>query len=151
MTTMVGTNIGANNIDRAEKIGITGATSAGLLSGAIGLILALTPDIWIKIFTSDQAALMVTKQYIQILGVCYLFQGLGLSLYFASQGANAMKWPIIITALRFIVFTVAAIISVYWLSTGIVGIFYSSAIAMILFGVLMVLALKRGAWRDTRN
>ena len=147
MTTMVGTNIGANNIDRAEKIGITGATSAGLLSGAIGLILALTPDIWIKIFTSDQAALMVTKQYIQILGVCYLFQGFGLSLYFASQGANAMKWPIIITALRFIVFTVAAIISVYWLSTGIVGIFYSSAIAMILFGALMVLALKRGAWR----
>ena len=73
MTTMVGTNIGANNIDRAEKIGIIGATSAGLLSGAIGLILALTPDIWIKIFTSDQATLMVTKQYIQILGVCYLF------------------------------------------------------------------------------
>jgi Na+-driven multidrug efflux pump len=109
----------------------------------------LTPDIWIKIFTSDQATLMVTKQYIQILGVCYLFQGFGLSLYFASQGANAMKWPIIITALRFIVFTVAAIISVYWLSTGIVGIFYSSAIAMILFGVLMVIALKKGAWRDT--
>ena len=149
MTTMVGTNIGANNIDRAEKIGIIGATSAGLLSGAIGLILALTPDIWIKIFTSDQATLMVTKQYIQILGVCYLFQGFGLSLYFASQGANAMKWPIIITALRFIVFTVAAIISVYWLSTGIVGIFYSSAIAMILFGDLMVVALKKGAWRDT--
>jgi Na+-driven multidrug efflux pump len=58
-----------------------------------------------------------------------------------------MKWPIIITALRFIVFTVAAMISVYWLSTGIVGIFYSSAFAMILFGALMVLALKRGAWR----
>ena len=56
MTTMVGTNIGANNIDRAEKIGITGATSAGLLSGAIGLILALTPDIWIKIFTSDPSS-----------------------------------------------------------------------------------------------
>jgi putative MATE family efflux protein len=147
MTTMVGTNIGANNIDRAERIGMIGATSAGLLSGVIGLILALTPDIWIRVFTADQETLMVTKQYIQILGVCYLFQGFGLSLYFASQGANAMKWPIVITALRFVVFTVAALVSVYWLSTGIVGIFYSSAGAMILFGVLMVVALKKGAWR----
>ena len=147
MTTMVGTNIGANNIERAEKIGMIGATSAGLLSGIIGLILALTPDIWIKVFTADQATLLVTKQYIQILGVCYLFQGFGLSLYFASQGANAMKWPIIITALRFVVFTVAALISVYWLSSGIVGIFYSSAAAMILFGIFMVVALKKGAWR----
>ena len=147
MTTMVGTNIGANNIDRAERIGMIGATSAGLLSGVIGLILALTPDIWIRVFTADQETLMVTKQYIQILGVCYLFQGFGLSLYFASQGANAMKWPIVITALRFVVFTVAALVSVYWLSTGIVGIFYSSAGAVILFRVLMVVALKKGAWR----
>jgi putative MATE family efflux protein len=147
MTTMVGTNIGANNIDRAERIGMIGATSAGLISGVIGLILALTPDIWIRVFTADQETLMVTKQYIQILGVCYLFQGFGLSLYFASQGANAMKWPIVITALRFVVFTVAALVSVYWLSTGIAGIFYSSAGAMILFGVLMVVALKKGAWR----
>jgi putative MATE family efflux protein len=147
MTTMVGTNIGANNIDRAERIGMIGATSAGLLSGVIGLILALTPDIWIRVFTADQETLMVTKQYIQILGVCYLFQGFGLSLYFASQGSNAMKWPIVITALRFVVFTVAALVSVYWLSTGIAGIFYSSAGAMILFGVLMVVALKKGAWR----
>ncbi|MDA7730025.1 MATE family efflux transporter [Gammaproteobacteria bacterium] len=147
MTTMVGTNIGANNIDRAERIGMIGATSAGLLSGVIGLILALTPDIWIRVFTADQETLMVTKQYIQILGVCYLFQGFGLSLYFASQGANAMKWPIVITALRFVVFTVAALVSVYWLSTGIAGIFYSSGGAMILFGVLMVVALKKGAWR----
>ena len=147
MTTMVGTNIGADNIDRAERIGVVGASSAGLLSGVIGLILALTPDIWISIFTEDQETLMVTKQYIQILGVCYLFQGLGLSLYFASQGANAMKWPIIITALRFFVFTIAALISVYWLSTGLVGIFYSSAGAMVLFGILMVVALKKGAWR----
>jgi hypothetical protein len=58
-----------------------------------------------------------------------------------------MKWPIIITGLRFIVFTFAALISIHWLSTGIVGIFYSSAGAMVLFGVLMVLAVKFGAWR----
>ena len=44
MTTMVGTNIGANDINRAEQIGMVGAASSGLLSGLIGLILALTPE-----------------------------------------------------------------------------------------------------------
>ena len=148
MTAMVGTNIGAKNIERAEKIGMVGATTAGLLSAVIGLALALTPNLWISIFTSDPETLLVTKQYIQILGVCYVFQGYGLSLYFASQGANAMKWPIIITAIRLIVFSVIALVAVYWLSYGLVSIFYASAIAMGIFGILMVISLKMGAWRD---
>ena len=147
MTTMVGTNMGANNVTRAEQIGMVGAASSGFLSGLIGLILALTPDFWISFFTSDQEVLSITKIYIQILGVCYLFQGVGLSLYFASQGANSMRWPIVITAIRFIVFTVAALLSVYYFATGVVGIFYSSAGAMILFGILMFIAVKKGAWR----
>ena len=149
MTAMVGTNIGAKNIERAEKIGMVGATTAGLLSAVIGLALALTPNLWISIFTSDPETLLVTKQYIQILGVCYVFQGYGLSLYFASQGANAMKWPIIITAIRLIVFSVLALVAVYWLSYGLVSIFYASAIAMVIFGILMVISLKMGAWRDS--
>ena len=148
MTAMVGTNIGAKNIERAEKIGMVGATTAGLLSAVIGLALALTPNLWISIFTSDPETLLVTKQYIQILGVCYVFQGYGLSLYFASQGASAMKWPIIITAIRLIVFSVLALVAVYWLSYGLVSIFYASAIAMVIFGILMVISLKMGAWRD---
>ena len=148
MTAMVGTNIGAKNIERAERIGMVGATTAGLLSAVIGLALALTPNLWISIFTSDPETLLVTKQYIQILGVCYVFQGYGLSLYFASQGANAMKWPIIITAIRLIVFSVLALVAVYWLSYGLVSIFYASAIAMVIFGVLMVISLKMGAWRN---
>jgi putative MATE family efflux protein len=148
MTAIVGTNIGAKNIKRAEKIGMVGATTAGLLSAVIGLALALTPNLWISIFTSDPETLLVTKQYIQILGVCYVFQGYGLSLYFASQGANAMKWPIIITAIRLIVFSVIALVAVYWLSYGLVSIFYASAIAMVIFGILMVISLKMGAWRD---
>lgn len=149
MTAMVGTNIGAKNIERAEKIGMVGATTAGLLSAVIGLALALTPNLWISIFTSDPETLLVTKQYIQILGICYIFQGYGLSLYFASQGANAMKWPIIITAIRLVVFSVLALVAVYWLSYGLVSIFYASAIAMVIFGILMVISLKMGAWRNT--
>jgi Na+-driven multidrug efflux pump len=59
-----------------------------------------------------------------------------------------MKWPIIITAIRLIVFSVLALVAVYWLSYGLVSIFYASAIAMVIFGILMVISLKMGAWRN---
>ena len=149
MTTMVGTNVGAKNIDRAEKIGFIGGISAGLLSGIIGVILALTPEYWIHFFTNDEAAYLVTKQYIQIVGICYGFQGLGLSLYFASQGANAMRWAILATIARCLIAAIGGWISVYYFSAGITGIFYSAAAAVIIYGFMLIISLRMGAWRKS--
>ena len=149
MTAMVGTNIGAKNINRAERIGWLGGISAGFFAGIIGIVLALTPELWINIFATDEATYLVTKQYIQIVGLCYAFQGLGLSLYFASQGANAMQWPIIATITRFIVAALGGWMAVYWFSSGLTGVFYSAAIAMTLFGLIMLISLKMGAWRKS--
>ena len=149
MTTMVGTNVGAKNIDRAEKIGFIGGISAGLLSGIIGVILALTPEYWIHFFTNDEAAYLVTKQYIQIVGICYGFQGLGLSLYFASQGANAMRWAILATIARCLIAAIGGWISVNYFSAGITGIFYSAAAAVIIYGFMLIISLRMGAWRKS--
>ena len=95
--------------------------------------------------------MIVTKQYIEIVGLCFTFQGLGLSLYFASQGANAMKWPIIATVSRFVVAALGGWIAVNWFSSGIAGVFYAAASAMTLYGLMLVLSLKMGAWRRTNS
>tara|TARA_B100000959_G_C14950673_1_gene611768 strand:- start:1234 stop:2064 length:831 start_codon:yes stop_codon:yes gene_type:complete len=147
MTAIVGANIGAKNIERAEKVGISGGLSAGIISAFIGVILALFPDLWIGFFTDDPKAYLVTKKYIQIVGPFYIFQGIGLSLYFASQGANAMKWPIIATVARFAIASIGGGLSVYWLSFGIEGVFLSSALAMVVFGLMIFSSIKLGAWR----
>ena len=81
MTSIVGANIGALNIDRAEKVGILGGSTAGFVSILIGLTLAVFPEAWIQFFTDDIKAFEVTKKYIQIVGPFYIFQGIGLSLY----------------------------------------------------------------------
>ena len=147
MTSIVGANIGAKNIIRAETVGIYGGTSAGVVSIFIGLTLALFPDAWIQFFTDDVKAFEVTKLYIQIVGPFYIFQGIGLSLYFASQGANAMKWPTIATIARFLIASIGGGISVHWLGFGIGSIFISSAIAMMIFGTMIFVSIKKGAWR----
>ncbi len=147
MTSIVGANIGALNIDRAEKVGILGGSTAGFVSILIGLTLAAFPEAWIQFFTDDIKAFEVTKKYIQIVGPFYIFQGIGLSLYFASQGANAMKWPTIATIARFIIACVGGGVSVYWLELGIESIFISSSVAMAIFGLMIFISIKKGAWR----
>ena len=147
MTSIVGANIGALNIDRAEKVGILGGSTAGFVSILIGLTLAVFPEAWIQFFTDDIKAFEVTKKYIQIVGPFYIFQGIGLSLYFASQGANAMKWPTIATIARFIIACAGGGISVYWLDLGIESIFISSSAAMAIFGLMIFISIKKGAWR----
>ena len=147
MTSIVGANIGALNIDRAEKVGILGGSTAGFVSILIGLTLAVFPEAWIQFFTDDIKAFEVTKKYIQIVGPFYIFQGIGLSLYFASQGANAMKWPTIATIARFIIACAGGGVSVYWLELGIESIFISSSAAMAIFGLMIFISIKKGAWR----
>ena len=147
MTSIVGDNIGAKEIIRAEKVGIYGGSTAGIVSVFIGLTLALFPESWIQFFTNDPKAFEVTKQYIQLVGPFYIFQGVGLSLYFASQGANAMKWPTIATIIRFLVASIGGAISVYWLGLGIESIFISSSVAMTIFGIMIFVSIKGGAWR----
>ena len=147
MTSIVGANIGANNIDRAETVGIYGGSTAGAVSILIGITLALFPDAWIQYFTDDVKAYEVTKLYIQIVGPFYIFQGIGLSLYFASQGANAMKWPTIATIARFLIASIGGGVSIHWFNLGIESIFISSSIAMMIFGTMIFVSIKRGAWR----
>ena len=53
MTSIVGANIGAKEIIRAEKVGIYGGSTAGIVSVFIGLTLALFPESWIQFFTND--------------------------------------------------------------------------------------------------
>jgi Na+-driven multidrug efflux pump len=87
------------------------------------------------------------KQYIQIVGPCFAFQGLGLSLYFASQGAGAMFWPVVSLVLRLIIAVGGAVLLINTTEWGLAGVFYAAAFGMAIYGIIMVSALKLGAFR----
>ena len=89
---MVGTSIGAGQRERALRVAWTGAAIAGGLTGAIGLAAALFPHAWLSLFGDDATMIAVGAQYLRIVGPFYGFFGVGLSLYFASQGAGRVGW-----------------------------------------------------------
>lgn len=85
---LVGTCIGAGLHARALHIAWVGAAIAGCLAEAIGLLAALFPASWLSLFGQDPQMLTIGAQYLRIVGPSYGFFGVGLALYFASQGAG---------------------------------------------------------------
>lgn len=147
MTSLVGLSIGAGKIERAETIGWTGSALAAGLAGLVGLVLAIFPEAWIYAFTTDAETFAVARDYIRIVGPFFLFQGMGLSLYFASQGAGTVTWPIIATLVRVVVAVGGGWLLAFWLDLGVQGVFIAAAAAMATFGLMIATSLKLGAWR----
>ena len=149
LTTIVGTNIGAGQYDRAEAAGWYGVLCAGLLAGSTGVVLALFPNVWIPLFTNDPDVVGVASHYIVIVGPAYAGLGIGLVLYFASQGAGAMRWPVLGMILRFVISVGGASYCVLYLDMGLEAIFYAGALGMSLYAIFIATAIFKGAWRPS--
>jgi len=150
LVAMVGTNVGAGRIARAEHVAWVGAGLAAAMTGAIGLIAALAPSLWIGLFTSEPAVLAAGSTYLRIVGPFYGFFGLGLALYFASQGAGRLLWPLLGGFLRLLVAAVGGWVVTRELGFGLPALYAVMALALVCFGATVALAVRGGAWRRGR-
>ena len=54
-----------------------------------------SPDTWLSLFDTDPAMLDAGSRYLHAVGPFYGLFGLGMALYFASQGAGRLLWPLL--------------------------------------------------------
>ncbi|MFO1325899.1 MAG: MATE family efflux transporter [Rubrivivax sp.] len=95
LTTMVATNLGAGRQDRARRVTWLGAALVLAITGTLGGVAALWPQQVLQPFTRDAQVLAFGHDYLQVLGGCYGLFGMGLALFFASQGAGRLFWPLV--------------------------------------------------------
>ena len=74
-----------------------------MITEAIGIAAAIWPRLWIMQFSADPPVVETATTYLRFVGPTYGFFGLGLALYFASQGAGRLFWPLSIGFLRMLV------------------------------------------------
>ena len=145
LAAMVGTSIGAGDRPRALRVAWTGAAIAALVTEAIGVGSALAPQAWLRLFGDDPGMIAVGSTYLRIVGPTYGFFGGGLALYFASQGAGRVGWPVAASALRMVVAVLGGLLAIR-LGSGPVGVFAALGAAQIVYGLSIAAAIASGSW-----
>jgi putative MATE family efflux protein len=142
---MVGTCIGAGQRERALRAAWIGAALAFAMTQAVGLWAAAFPHSWLRLFSDDPEMLEAGTLYLRSLGPVYGFFGLGLVLYFASQGAGRLKWPVIGNIVRLIVAALGGWLALRW-GGSLAQVFVAQAAALLLYGLVNAGAIAAGAW-----
>ena len=146
LVTMVGTSVGAGDRARALRVAWVGAAMAAAVTGTIGVVAALFPQAWLGLFTSDPAVLAAGTRYLRIVGPCYGFFGAGLALYFASQGAGRLLWPLLSAVARLAIAAAGGWLVMRALGESLPGLFAAMAAALVAMGCINVAAVQLGAW-----
>lgn len=147
LVVMVGTCAGAGDIRRARRIAWSGAAVAAGVTGAVGITVALWPGLWAGMFTRDAAVLDAGYTYLRIAGWCYAFFGAGIALYFASQGAGRMLWPVLAGSARFLIAVVGGFVLLRYFDGTLAGLFTVIGCAMLVYGTATAAAVKWSAWK----
>jgi putative MATE family efflux protein len=140
---MVGTNWGARRYARARRIAWVGVITTGIVCGTIGWIVALNPDLWIGLFSHNAEVSRIGALYLHIVAPVYVCFGLGLGLFFVSQGYGRGVAAMNANAARLIVSAGAGLAAVYWLDLGVAGFCAAVAAGFCLYAALLVVAVAR--------
>jgi putative MATE family efflux protein len=141
LVTMVGTNVGAGELARARRVAWVGAGLAAAVTGSVGVLAALLPRAWIGTFSSQPEVLAAGETYLRIVGPSYGFFGLGLALYFASQGAGRLIWPLAAGFARLLVAVGGGWLAVTWLGE-LPALFAAITLGFLVFGGAQAAAIN---------
>jgi MATE family, multidrug efflux pump len=142
---MVGMAMGAGLVKRARRVAWTAGAAAGLTVGLVGLIVAVDPALWVSLFTSDPGATAAANSYFAWAGPAFGFFGMGVCLYFASQGAAKVGGPVLAGTLRLLLvglggWWLVSIDAPAWTLFALVGV------AMVMFGLATALSIRLTRW-----
>src|SRR5688572_10907245 len=145
LVAIVGTSIGAEQRERALRTAWIGAAMAFILTEAIGLCAAAFPTAWLALFDSDPQMLEAGATYLRTVVPFYGMFGLALSLYFASQGAGRLLWPLLGTVARLAIAALAGWLALRW--TGELShVFLAQSVGLVAAGLINLTAVAGGAW-----
>ena len=141
---MVGMAIGARRI--ALIAGCVSFVSVGL----VATVIAIFPDLWVDIFTSDPGVRAASRQYLSTAAPMYAFIGLSISMYFSSQGAAKVVGPVLAQTARLLFVAGGG----WWLSVHgatPANFFALAAASMVVLGVLCAASVILTRWEPKRG
>lgn len=150
LVAMVGTNVGAGQQDRALRVALVGAGLVFAMTETIGLAAAIWPVAWLGLFGHDPQMIAAGTSYLRLVGPAYGFFGVGLALYFASQGAGKLFWPLASGLTRLVMSIAGGWLALRW-TGSLTWLFAMVAAALVTYGTLVTIAIASGTWFKVRT
>jgi putative MATE family efflux protein len=144
--TMVGVNIGAGQVRRAERIAWVAAFFAAALTELLGIVVTIFPHAWLALFSGKPEVLAAGTIYFRTVAPFYGISGLGMLLYFTGQGAGRVMWPVLGGTVRLLIAAGIGWIVVTEFDGGLEELFIAVAMGSIASGAIVAGALWFWGW-----
>jgi Na+-driven multidrug efflux pump len=142
---MVGMAVGAGRVERARRVAWTGALVSAAALGIIGFLVATLPHLWSGLFSADAEVAAAANLYLTCAGPTFPLFGLGLCLYFATQGAGKVLGPVLASSLRLgIVATGTGILA--WSQAPLWCLFALVGLSLAAYGAATAAAVYTTTW-----
>ena len=147
-STLVGQNLGAKQPERAERsVWITGYVNM-VFMGLMGILLAVFPEFWIRLFIADLAVVENGTLALRIISLGFLFYALGMVLM---QGFNGSGDTITPTKINFLSFWLIEIPLAYFLAIvlkmGLTGASIAIVLAEAVLTITALVLFRKGKWK----
>jgi len=149
--TLVGQNLGAKQVRRAEKsVFLIAKYNAIFMSFVMFLFLFFSKPI-IMLFTQDPGVIKYGTRALQIMGSGFIFYGIGMVMAQALNGAGDTRTP---TMINFVGFWLFQIPLAYFLSVGLdlksSGALIAIPVAETLIALVAWYFFRRGKWKEVK-
>lgn len=149
--TLVGQNLGANQIERAERsVMITAKYNALFMSFVMVLFVFFSTPI-VRFFSQDELVIAYGSRALMIAGTAYIFYGISMVMIQALNGAGDTKTPTLINFAGFWLFQIPfAYLLVKGFDMGSTGAFIAIPVAETLIALVAWYYFKKGKWKEIK-
>jgi putative MATE family efflux protein len=146
--TLVGQNLGAKQVERAEQSVMLTAKYNAIFMSFVMLLFLFCAEPIIRFFTENEAVIVHGVQALRIIGAGYIFYGIGMVMTQALNGAGDTKTP---TIINLICFWLIQIPLAYFLAIGLdmksTGAFIAVPAAEVFIALIAWYYFKKGDWK----
>lgn len=146
--TLVGQNLGAKQIERAEKSVYTTARYNVIFMASIMIITLFFGQYIISFFTNDEMVKSIAVEALQIMSIGFIFYGIGMVLINTFNGAGDTWTPTGINFFGFWLFQIPlAYVLAKHFNMGPTGVFIAIPVAETAITLAGIFFYKRGKWK----
>lgn len=152
ISTLVGQNIGAGDIERAARIGRLGGLLGFVSLSLVGLLVFLFPASIVAFFVPDDPAVIAAgAEYLRIVAPAWGFLGLQFALTGVLRASGNMVMPMVLTLVSqwVLQFPLAYVLSKHT-ALGAQGIWWAFPIANVAIALITIGVYAKGDWKKKR-